>query len=925
MSRLKLFFLALFPFIVGMWISTYQFAAAVQYDPLVIGESRFHIYAPWRWLSWYFTYHGHAGTLFMDSCMGIIVGIVFSVLLFAMFRPQKQLSSHGTARWANRDDLLKMDLISSHGCVIGLYDPPWKQGMTALLRWLENQKKEKVSFAEMAFDKSVMRNIDRKEENLPKLRSKLSELESSLKDSIKLYDSMPDGPEKTKLKNEISSRGKVRARFKKKIEDDEAYIDMPPKYSPKKTLHDKVFIFPWVFAYKRYFSLYKHLSHFYLRDNSNKHLAVIAPTRSGKGVGLIVPTLLGGWNESVIVNDIKSENWGITAGYRKKMGQKVIKFEPTSDDGSTARWNPLDEIPLGDPMEVSMAQNLAAVIADFEGKGKPDHWVANAGNVIMATILHLKYAHYSDPKKYPYAPNLYSVAAFLKVDTGDAAKTDGYDDLRDDTDPNLRNSSPPKVPSDAPNSEGSDMEASGVDTLDSVSDTGEEESGTLTGTNETTPLPKEAESSGDKENEEDEEENGKKPEEDGPTGFVETIKKLLDFPHVGVVQYDENGNYAKDDKGNYVVADGIEIDVWDTKAGKYTKKHFDSTMLKKMYPDALSLDNPKYKYTHPIIMQAFAEISSKPDNELGSIVSTANTALKEYLDPILAANTSVSDFCIDDLMNYRKPVSLYLVTPPSDLLRLAPIFRLFFEMMVRHHARKIGTYQNGQAKTLYKHKCLFLMDEFSSLGNLQSFAATLSYIAGYGMKVFLINQGLPQINGIYGKDNQILMNCHIQIFYAPNDNDTGKYAESMLGNKTIIVESQSDSGNGGFFARKNISRSETGRALMTSDELKRMGDKEIIVASGFPPVFTDKIKYYENNFFTDKLMDAPYVSDVIRNDPVMNANPRRDHLIKLHKEGKLAKPAPKAKPAVNVSHTYVTYHDMMENDRNRIVNGGKGQ
>ena len=63
------------------------------------------------------------------------------------------------------------------------------------------------------------------------------------------------------------------------------------------------------------------------------------------------------------------------------------------------------------------------------------------------------------------------------------------------------------------------------------------------------------------------------------------------------------------------------------------------------------------------------------------------------------------------------------------------------------------------------------MDEFSSLGNLQSFAATLSYIAGYGMKVFLINQGLPQINGIYGKDNQILMNCHLKIFYAPNDND----------------------------------------------------------------------------------------------------------------------------------------------------------
>ena len=55
----------------------------------------------------------------------------------------------------------------------------------------------------------------------------------------------------------------------------------------------------------------------------------------------------------------------------------------------------------------------------------------------------------------------------------------------------------------------------------------------------------------------------------------------------------------------------------------------------------------------------------------------------------------MSDFCIDDLMNYKKPVSLYLVTPPSDLLRLAPIFRLFFEMMVKHHAKKIGTYETS--------------------------------------------------------------------------------------------------------------------------------------------------------------------------------------------------------------------------------------
>ena len=156
-----------------------------------------------------------------------------------------------------------------------------------------------------------------------------------------------------------------------------------------------------------FLSFYKRVPHRYLRDDSNRHLAVIAPTRSGKGVGLIIPTLLGGWNESCVVNDIKSENWGITAGYRKKMGQKVIKFEPTASDGSSARWNPLDEIPIGTELEVSAAQNIAAVIADFEGKGgNGDHWVANAANVIMAVILHLKYAHLSKKNNNPNEPNL---------------------------------------------------------------------------------------------------------------------------------------------------------------------------------------------------------------------------------------------------------------------------------------------------------------------------------------------------------------------------------------------------------------------------------------------------------------------------------------------------------------------------------------
>ena len=81
---------------------------------------------------------------------------------------------------------------------------------------------------------------------------------------------------------------------------------------------------------------------------------------------------------------------------------------------------------------------------------------------------------------------------------------------------------------------------------------------------------------------------------------------------------------------------------------------------------------------------------------------------------------------------------------------------------------------------------------------------------------------------------------------------------------------------------------------MTADELKRLGDQEIIVASGSPPVLTDKIKYYENKFFTKKLMDAPPVSDVIRVDPEHNANPKREAKLRAIREAKKPKKAPKA-------------------------------
>ena len=94
----------------------------------------------------------------------------------------------------------------------------------------------------------------------------------------------------------------------------------------------------------------------YLRHNGPEHVLCYAPTRSGKGVGLVVPTLPS-WSESAVITDLKGELWALTAGWRRKYAKnKVLRFEPATATGCIC-WNPLDEIRLGTENEVGVVQN----------------------------------------------------------------------------------------------------------------------------------------------------------------------------------------------------------------------------------------------------------------------------------------------------------------------------------------------------------------------------------------------------------------------------------------------------------------------------------------------------------------------------------------------------------------------------------------
>ena len=128
----------------------------------------------------------------------------------------------------------------------------------------------------------------------------------------------------------------------------------------------------------------------YLRHDGPEHVLAFAPTRSGKGIGLVIPTLLS-WRESAVVLDIKGENWERTAGGRVgRAGQRVIRFDPT--DPESARYNPLAAIRLETPHEIADAQNIATMLVDPQGRGvERDHWAQTAWSLLVGAILHVCY------------------------------------------------------------------------------------------------------------------------------------------------------------------------------------------------------------------------------------------------------------------------------------------------------------------------------------------------------------------------------------------------------------------------------------------------------------------------------------------------------------------------------------------------------
>lgn len=431
----------------------------------------------------------------------------------------------------------------------------------------------------------------------------------------------------------------------------------------------------------------------YLRHNGPEHILAFAPTRSGKGVGLVIPTLLS-WNESAVVYDIKGENYAKTAGFRSRHGQICFKFSPV-EDGSSSRFNPLAEVRLFTPRDVSDAQNIAdMIIRSGEDSPMERHWEDTAVSLTTGMILHV----------------CYTAAAERRV--ASLADLAGH------------------------------FTRPGID-------------------------------------------------------FRETLNEMLSYPH--------DPRFKRS---------------WHTPSGLKTA-------------------------THPVVSEKAQEMLDKESKELSGVLSTATMALALYSDPLVARNTSASDFTIDDLVNYERPISLYLVVPPSDKIRLRRLIRLMFTMVVNRLTERMAF--DGAEQKRNRHRLLFLIDEFPSLNRMEIFADALSYMAGYGLKAYLITQDIRQIVDAYGQNESIVSNCHVRIAYAPNQVETAELLSKMTGTATVQKASFNFSGSrfSPVMSHVNGSVDHVERPLMTPDEVMRLrppqksgnGSSEKIVAPGDMLIF----------------------------------------------------------------------------------------
>jgi type IV secretion system protein VirD4 len=188
--------------------------------------------------------------------------------------------------------------------------------------------------------------------------------------------------------------------------------------------------------------------------------------------------------------------------------------------------------------------------------------------------------------------------------------------------------------------------------------------------------------------------------------------------------------------------------------------------------------------------------------------------------------------------------------PPSDISRTKPLIRLILNQIGRRLTEDLDAQK-------HRHRLLLMLDEFPALGRLDFFESALAFMAGYGLKSFLIAQSLNQIEKAYGPNNSILDNCHVRVCFATNDERTARRVSDALGMATELRAMKNYAGHrlSPWLGHLMVSRQETARPLLTPGEVMQLPpDDELVLISGCAPIRAKKARYFEDERFRERVI-----------------------------------------------------------------------
>lgn len=561
-------------------------------------------------------------------------------------------------------------------------------------------------------------------------------------------------------------------------------------------------------VFKKHFERIWRPEQIILKDDSKTHVIVAAPTRTGKGVSIITTTLLE-WVQSVFVLDIKGENYQNTAYCRKnRWNNIIIRYAPKSDNSSS--YNPLGEIRLMTNKEAEDIMNIANIVTTKE---KPDpFWDTSASSLLRACITRIVYEVFfnnpvfEDAKGNRVSRDLITDETFCNkyfpVVEGNLGQVFDY---LVSSQFNLPRIAILKMQS----------------TVEDFFSYCKDENLVKMVQNKLCqiyPNFKELIAGG---RELDDKEAIK-------------LSGINNLPGMGQSQFElpKVNNFTKMD---------------------YTKMNPDGSFVSENVPHEIKWHTGR---KHPEVVSGFTDSSQASENTTSTIIKVTTTCISLFGLPTVRKNTSTSDFRIRDLMFYKKPMSLYLVVLPADILDVAPLVRIMIVQLING----LTPEQDYRNEVKPPHKLLMLLDEFPAIGKIEVLETAAGFVAGYGMKLMLINQSLDQLFQIYGEKNKFMGNCQLQIFYTSNDNGTGEYVSKAIGNETIRLVTNKNMQS--LFRKNTSSPSEqfTGSPLISTDQLRRLPlNKILIILGGKTPIMTEKIRYFTDPQFMYWSKDIPLI------------------------------------------------------------------